>query len=136
MENTSKATTSATLTNKQVKFIKNMQRKLNNYIEEITQNKLNHIPETTLEIVLGEVVLGIGKLPPLVPNLRFSKYYFTSEEGLMHPLSEYEFDLFIQDIEMIQYMLQGLLNNRRSRILQFFKIQVLNAWKKVDYGKH
>lgn len=118
----SNLTTTLYLTRKQKLFIKSMLLELKRYQQTISYDNKDLRENNFLfpEYFLSKIVCGLGKLPPIIPKLYFSSYFYTIGNGIHHTMNDYELFLYKIDIDIIISMLYGVLNSSRNNIFYIF----------------
>ena len=83
--------------------------------------KIIHLHTFTPSEILSNIILELGFVPSIIPNLKFEKYYIKQHDGLLtSDISYEECDILLSDFRQIKSMIIGIINNRITIIQRIF----------------
>ena len=113
------------ITRKQIKRLRLYLNSIDEIVNSISvENAVEIIYHHTLftpSEILSNIILELGFVPSIIPNLKFEKYYIKQHDGLLtFDISYEECGILLSDFKQIKSMIIGLINNRITIIPRIF----------------
>ena len=112
------------ITRKQIKRLRLYLNSIDEIVNSISvENAVEIIHHHTLtpSEILSNIILELGFVPSIIPNLKFEKYYLKQHDGLLtFDISYEECGILLSDFKQIKSMIIGIINNRITIIQRIF----------------